>query len=140
MPDIEQLAEAAPVTLPAELGDFNDPKPWLEAFDAGVGSPLELEFLRLFEQGGLDLEKQVPVAANDGDKPISTSDFAITEKRVAIYIDGAAFHRGDRLRRDRYIRKRLREEGSGWKVLEYRKADLSRGAEIVNEIRSAAGL
>lgn len=50
--DLEQLAERAPQPVPLERGDSHDPRPWLEAFAAGVGSPLELRFLRLFGQHG----------------------------------------------------------------------------------------
>ena len=41
-----------PKSRPLETGDVEDPGPWLEAYEAGVGSPLELKFLRLFEQHG----------------------------------------------------------------------------------------
>ena len=44
-----------------ELGDGDDPRPWLEAYDASVGSPLDLRFLRRFEQHGIEIEKQAPV-------------------------------------------------------------------------------
>jgi hypothetical protein len=48
---LEALGAAeAPVRRPLETGDIDDPKPWLESYAAGVGSPLELKFLRLFEQ------------------------------------------------------------------------------------------
>ena len=60
MPDLEALAVLAPEVLPLERGDHHDPKPWLAAYDAGVGSPLELAFLRLFEQHGLDARLSRP--------------------------------------------------------------------------------
>ena len=63
-----------------------------------------------------------------------TGDFAIPQKRVAIYVDGAAFHTGINLRRDRYIRNRLREGSPAWKVVELKATDLKRGAELVEEI------
>jgi hypothetical protein len=59
MPDLEQLAQSAPVPVAADAA-ADDPRPWLEAYDAGVGSPLELKFLRLFDEHGLAVEKQVP--------------------------------------------------------------------------------
>ena len=37
-----RLPRIPPEPLPAELGDSDDPRPWLDAYDAGVGSPLEL--------------------------------------------------------------------------------------------------
>ncbi len=116
MPDLDQFASAPPEALPAEMGEVIDPKPWLEAYDAGVGSPLELKFLRLFEDHGIAVYKQVPVGPEEGRRHISVVDFVVSGEKVAIYIDGAAFHRGARLRRDRAIRKALREGGrsGGW--------------------------
>jgi len=134
MPDLEQLASEAPAVLPAELGDRDDPKPWLEAYEAGVGSPLELKFLRLFEKHGIGVEKQVPVSEALGRSPISTADFVVAGTKIAIYIDGAAFHHGQNLRRDRHIRNRLREGETGWTIIELRAADLSRAAELIAEI------
>jgi hypothetical protein len=137
-PDLEALAAIAPDLLPASAGDAADPRPWLDAFDAGVGSPLELKFLRLFEKNGLAVDKQVPVAPNAGAAPISTADFVVTGSRVAIYVDGAAFHRGQRLRRDRAIREKLRAGTAGWRVVELRSSDLGRGDALVQELKSAA--
>jgi hypothetical protein len=99
-----------------------------------VGSPLELKFLRLFEAHGFHPEKQVPVSPTQGGAPISVADFAVPARRVAIYVDGVAFHTGTNLRRDRYIRNRLREGSSPWKVMELRAGDLARGAELVGEL------
>ena len=78
MPDLESLAMGPPQPLPAELGDGDDPRPWLEAYDAGVGSPLELKFLRLFEQHGIAVEKQVSVGPEPEGPPISHADFRVT--------------------------------------------------------------
>jgi hypothetical protein len=132
--DLEQLAEAPPQALPLERGDTFDPRPWLEAFAAGVGSPLELRFLRLFEQHGFHPERQVPVAPADGLPPISIADFAVPSRRLAIYVDGAAFHLGARLRRDRIIRNRLREGPAHWNVVELRASDLGRAGALVQEL------
>ncbi len=132
--DLQQLAENAPQSVPLERGDTNDPRPWLEAFAAGVGSPLELRFLHLFEQHGFNPERQVPVSPGDGLPPISIADFAVPARRLAIYVDGAAFHTGARLRRDRIIRNRLREGSPTWNVVELRAADLARGAALVQEL------
>lgn len=134
MGDLQQLAENAPQPLPLERGDSNDPRPWLEAFAADVGSPLELRFLRMFEQHGFHPEKQVPVSPSDGQLAISIADFAVPSRRLAIYVDGAAFHVGARLRRDRIIRNRLREGPARWKVVELRAADLARGEGLVREL------
>src|SRR5690606_20760013 len=110
--------------------DIDDPRPWLEAYAAGVGSPLELKFLRLFERHGYHPEKQVPVSPDDG-PAISVADFAEPARRLAIYIDSAAFHVGSNLRRDEFIRRRLSEGSSPWRVVVLRATDLSRGQELV---------
>ncbi len=116
LPDLELMAGTSPERLPAELGDAQDPRPWLEAYHEGVGSPLELKFLRIFQARGIAVEKQAPVAPTDGARPISIADFVVTGTRTAVYVDGAAFHVGNNLRRDRYIREKLR--AGGWTVLE----------------------
>jgi hypothetical protein len=132
MADLEGLAESPPQPLPLQLGDIDDPGPWIAAYAAGVGSPLEHRFLRLFNEHGFHPATQVPVAPTPGDRPISIADFAVPERRLAIYIDGAAFHVGSRLRRDRAIRGRLRD--GGWTVIELRSADLQRGRSLVAEL------
>ncbi len=134
MPDLETLSMAAPETLPLQQGDSDDPSPWLEAYDAGVGSPLELKFLRLFEKHGIEVEKQVPVSPDPGGRPISQADFKVKGKNVLIYIDGAAFHMGSRLRRDRAIRKSLVEGSEKWSIVELGAQDLSFSSEWVKSI------
>ncbi len=131
---LEALAKSAPEPMPGALGDVLDPSPWLEAYDAGVGSPLELKFLRLFEKHSLGVETQVPVAPKEGGKPISLADFVVKGKRIALYVDGACFHTGMNLRRDRRIRERLVAGEPQWKVMELKAKDLGRGAELVREI------
>jgi hypothetical protein len=138
MPDLESLATSPPEPVALDRRDVLDPKPWLEAFDAGVGSPLELAFLRLFERHGLAVDKQVSVAPGEGERAISAADFVVKGTRVAIYVDGAAFHKGERLRRDRAIRERLRKGSLGWAVVELRAADLARGEALVKQIASEA--
>jgi hypothetical protein len=76
----------------------------------------------------------VPVAPADGAPPISIADFAVTSQHLAIYVDGAAFHLGARLRRDRLIRNRLREGPLHWNVVELRVADLARGTSLVQDL------
>lgn len=135
VPDLDALARAAPVETAAGT---DDPRPWLEAYAAGVGSPLELRFLRLFEQHGLAVDKQVPVSVDPGGPPISVADFVIKGSRVALYVDGAAFHHGRQLRRDRFIRDRLRHGQMGWRVEELQASHLSAGRELVERLRTLA--
>jgi len=130
------MAETAPQPVPLEQGDSHDPRPWLKAFAAGVGSPLELRFLRLFQEHGFNPQTQVPMAPADGAPPISIADFAVPDRNLAIYVDGAAFHVGARLRRDRIIRNRLREVPRHWTVVELRAPDLAHGAALVQELAS----
>ena len=135
VPSQVALAAERPSARAPETGDVDDPKPWLEAYEEGVGSPLELRFLRLFEQHGLEVEKQVPVAPSDELPHISVADFAIPQKRVAIYVDGAGFHSGSNLRRDIFIRNQLRTGSQPWRVVELRAADLADGDSVVEKIR-----
>jgi hypothetical protein len=134
MPDLEALAMAPPQQLPAEIGDTGDPRPWLEAYDAGVGSPLELKFLRLFEQNGVAVEKQVPVGPEADGPPISQADFRVVGTNVLVYVDGAAFHAGSRLRRDRAIRKALQAGPAGWRVVEVTARDLAHPDQILRRL------
>lgn len=52
------------------------------------------------------------------------ADFAVPDKRLAIYIDGAAFHVGVNLKRDKYLRDKLRNGEPPWTVVELRAKDL----------------
>jgi hypothetical protein len=138
MPDLETLAMAEPETLPLKRGDSDDPSPWLEAYDAGVGSPLELKFLRLFAKHGIEVEKQVPVSPVPGGRPISQADFRVKDRNVLIYIDGAAFHIGSRLRRDRAIRQSLVDGLNKWTVIECAGKDLHAASEFIELIKRAS--
>ena len=120
----------ARLRAPDKLGEG-----WLEAYAAGVGSPLELKFLRLFDEHGLNVEKQVLVSPSDNLPPISVADFALPGKRVAIYIDGASFHMGSNLRRDRFIRKRLKTGDPPWRIVELRAVDLTHIDRVIREMR-----
>jgi len=122
---LEALAADPPAAQPLEAGDVDSPQEWLDAYAAGVGSPLELKFLRLFEQRQIEVEKQVPVSPALDGQPISVADFVVKGERVAIYVDGAAYHVGERLRRDRSIRDRLRNGEPPWRVVELRAQDLA---------------
>ena len=132
--DLEQVAAQPPEARPLERGDLDDPRPWLEAYAAGVGSPLELAFLRLFEQHSFHPQKQVPVSPEDGAPPISVADFGDAGRRLAIYVDGAAFHVGANLRRDRLIRRRLSSGTRPWRVVALTARDLQRGAALLSEL------
>jgi len=67
---LEELASMAPLPGLFHIGDIDDPRPWLEAYTAGVGSPLELKFLHLFQQHGFNPQKQVPVSPDGATSPI----------------------------------------------------------------------
>ena len=64
--------------------------------------------------------------------------FVVKGKKTAIYIDGAAFHTGSRLRRDRYIRDRLRAGSQKWKVIELAAGDLRRGDDLISVLKDAS--
>ncbi len=132
VPALEVLRDAAPAHCAA--GFSNDPRPWLEAYAEGVGSPLELKFWRLFQQRGFLPAKQLDVKLTPGATVISIADFGIESARLAIYVDGASVHVGHRLRRDRIIRQRMKEAQPAWRVVELRAADLARGEALVSDL------
>lgn len=67
--ELEALAQEPPGPRPLQAGDLDDPKPWLEAYAAGLGSSLELRFLRLFEQHGFSLGSRSPSARRRASRP-----------------------------------------------------------------------
>lgn len=135
IPDLEALAAASPIAQPLTRGDIADPTPWLEAYSAGVGSPLELKFLRLFEQHGFHPEKQVALVHESQRRPFTIADFAVPARRLAIYIDGASIHVGANLRRDRHIRQQLQTMEPPWQVVVLRATDLEDGAALVARLK-----
>lgn len=132
MPALEVLKETAPVQCAPGFSD--DPKPWLEAYAEGLGSPLELKFWRLFQKHGFAPVKQLEIRPTAGAPAISIADFGVEAVRLAIYIDGASVHVGHRLRRDRIIRQKMKELTPPWRVVALRAADLSRGESLVKEL------
>lgn len=131
IPDLESLAETAPAVQPLTATDGDDPTPWLEAYTEGVGSPLELKFWRLFQAHDFTPVKQHPISVDGRQHPITVADFAVPERRLAIYVDGASVHVGANVRRDRYIRERLRTMNPPWTVVELSARDLSRVNEVM---------
>jgi hypothetical protein len=138
IPTLEVLMEIAPVICAAGFSD--DPSPWLEAYAEGVGSPLELKFLRLFQSHDFSPTKQLPIRLKADAPVISVADFGIESARLAIYVDGASIHTGHRLRRDRFIRQQMKEIQPPWRVVELRSVDLRRGKELVQELIKLAQL
>lgn len=132
IPTLEVLRDAVPVARDAGYSD--DPSPWLEAYAEGVGSPLELRFWRLFQQHGFSPAKQLEIRLAPGTPAVSVADFGVEAARLAIYVDGASVHAGHRLRRDRFIRQKMRDAQPAWRVVEVRAADLARGTALVKEL------
>lgn len=60
-----------------------------------------------------------------GCRPINIANRTVTERRLAICIDGASVHVGQNLRRDGNIRGRLRSTEPLGKVVELRATDLA---------------
>ena len=120
---LEGLVDAAPEPRPLNAIDVNDPAPWLQAFAAGCASPLEYRCLQLLEGAGYAPVKQYAISDGSG-LPFTVTDFAFPDQRVAIYVDGVAFHTGDRLRRDRAIEQRLQSMANPWKVLRVKARDV----------------
>jgi len=135
MGDLESLATSPPVGLHRGVMELDDPRPWLDAYEAGVGSPLELKFLRLFEKHGIPVLKQVCVEANQGEAPISQADFQVANTKTLVYVDGAAFHKGRRIPRDARIRERLAGGNMGWKVVVLRAKDLADEEAVIGQLQ-----
>ena len=122
---LEGLANSTTLEVDRNVRDVGDPLAWQEAFAAGCGSPLELKALRLMEGEGFAPDKQYGIVAPNADRPFTIPDFAFVNERVAIYIDGVAYHSGDRLRRDRAIDLSLMQ--LGWRVMRFTARDLAQG-------------
>lgn len=133
--DLSALATDAPTPVGLSKSDLDDPTPWLEAYAAGVGSPLELKFLRVFESHSIPVLNQVSVEPNLGSPPISQADFQIAGTKTLGYIDGAAFHRGRRAPRDARIRQRLAQGDMGWKIVVFTAKDLSNPGRVVEMVK-----
>ena len=135
---LEGLREDAPVPVPLEAIDLNDPRPWREAFEAGVGSPLEYRCWMQLQAAGLAPQKQHPIADPATGRRITVADFAFPDRRVAVYVDGASIHVGEVLRRDRRIEESLRAMESPWTVLRYGRKDIDGNPGLmIEQIRGA---
>ncbi|MBI4849407.1 MAG: DUF1998 domain-containing protein, partial [Nitrospirae bacterium] len=77
IPDLEVLAESAPQVQILDKRDSDSYKAWLEAYNQGFGSPLELAFGKLFAQYGFSPQKQFPIVLKEGGIPVSIADFAV---------------------------------------------------------------
>jgi hypothetical protein len=67
----------------------------------------------------------------------NNSDVAVPERRIAIYIDGATFHMGANLKRDKYLRDKLRNENQPWTVVELRVRDLNDVSALISTMGEA---
>jgi ATP-dependent helicase YprA (DUF1998 family) len=133
---LEELTESELAEVPLAKADNDDPTPWLEAYAAGCQSPLEHTFLKLMEKAGLQPTKQHPISRVPGGKVFTVTDFAFLEKRVAIYVDGAAYHRGETLRRDRAIEETLTTMEPPWTVVRWRAKQLSGWSSLLEDVRA----
>jgi hypothetical protein len=127
---LQGLALETAQELPLSAADHSDPAPWREAFAAGCASPLEHRFLKMLEAAGLNPEKQYPIS-NDFGKVFTITDFAFPQRRVAIYVDGLAFHKGDRLRRDQTINERLTKLQHAWSVVRITSRNMQEGLDQI---------
>jgi DEAD/DEAH box helicase len=113
---LEALAEHVSAEVPERAG----------ASQAAVRTEVE---------AALVVDKQVAVAPDPDAPAISVADFVVRGTKKAIYIDGAAFHRGDRLRRDRIIREKLKSGAMGWEVLVFGRRDLDDSDAVIKKVR-----
>src|SRR5262249_416392 len=114
---LEGLREDPPEAIAPSAQDLNDPGPWREALEAGVGSPLEMRCWTPTQADGLSPVKQPPINDPETRRLLPIADFAFPDDRVAVYVDGASIHVGTVLRRDRRIEQRLRSMEPPWTVI-----------------------
>lgn len=82
-----------------------------------VESPLEMEFIELLRYHGIpDPEPQVVIKDKDGNY-IARADFAYTDRKIAIFIDGIKYHTGEIASNDREITNEL--QLMRWLVLRF---------------------
>jgi hypothetical protein len=62
------------------------------------------------------------------------SCFRVAGTTTLVYVDGATFHAGSRLRRDRGIRAALREGSAGWRIVELKARDLGAPASVIRRV------
>lgn len=129
---LEGLKEENPQELPLSAADYSDPTPWKEAFAAGCASPLEHRFLKMMEEAELSPLIQYPIA-DDAGKVFTVADFALHDKRLVIYVDGLAYHKGERLRRDKAITDKLVRLQNPWAVVRVTSRNMQ---QKLNEIVS----
>lgn len=131
---LQGLSDARPKPAAITPTDTRDPRPWLEAYQAGCASPLEYELYTLLQTNGFEVERQYPIPAGH---PFTMADFAFPEHRLAIYVDGLAFHAGDRLRRDKAIERRLEQMTPSWRVFRLSAREIyQHPGETITQIRS----
>jgi very-short-patch-repair endonuclease len=135
---LEGLREDTVVAIPLSEADANDPKPWRDAFEAGVASPLEYRCLRLLEGAGLRPAKQFPIVDHSTGRAFTVADFAFPDRRVAVYVDGASIHLGEVLRRDRRIEERLGAMAPSWTVVRLGRQAIDRAPQATIERLHAA--
>jgi very-short-patch-repair endonuclease len=100
-------------------------------------SVLETRFLQLVRSAGLP--EPVPQhQVRAGDDVVARLDFAYVDYKVAIELDGAAYHNGDRAKeRDRRRDNRL--GALGWRVLHFGWDEVTRTPEYVLGMMRALG-
>ncbi len=105
--------------------------------DARSESSLETLFLRLIARTRLPRPSQQHTVTRDDGSFVARVDFAYASSRIAIEIDGYAFHEG----RQRWDRDRARQNDlidEGWTVLRFTKTDIEgRQISVIASIRKA---
>jgi very-short-patch-repair endonuclease len=101
------------------------------------GSPLEAELWRLLKKAPPPLPDREFTVLDEAGRPIGRVDFAYVAERVAIEVDGYAYHQGRRrFDADRERHNRLAD--AGWLSLVFTKAHIrDRPAQTVETIRRA---
>lgn len=101
-----------------------------------VESPLEIEFIELLRSHGIpDPEPQVVIKDKDG-KYIARADFAYTDRKIAIFIDGIKYHTGEIASNDREITNEL--QLMRWLVLRFDSNQIrSDPVSVIDQLRRA---
>jgi very-short-patch-repair endonuclease len=137
---LEGLRQDPPEAIATSAQDLNAPAPWREAFEAGVGSPLEWRCWTHMQAAAFSPARQHPIPDPQTRRLLTIADFAFPDHRVAVYVDGASIHVGNVLRRDRRIAQRLQSLEPPWTIIRLDRRQIDhRPGEMVERIRTALG-
>ena len=108
-------------------------------WDQVTESALESRFVRLVQSQGLPMPESQHQIRNEGGAVIARVDFAYPDKKVAVELDGAAYHSDvESFQRDRVRQNQLTL--LGWIVIRFTYWDLHAGDRVANTLSSVLDL